>query len=172
MSKKNDNPDEQPSYFWNDVHKDAGITDEKAVEGRPRIFTTPGLLKAAADEYFVKTAQRFWKDQKHSGGKIVDLKISPPFSLSGFRLYVRASENWWSEFRKARKAANDTEFLEVINYIEDVISTQQWEGATIGAFNANIISRTLGLVDKKETEVKATVFKVGYKKHEDDGDGN
>lgn len=162
---------ETPAYFWNDVHKDAGITDEKAVEGRPRIFTTPGLLKAAADEYFVKTAQRFWKEQKLSnGGKIVELKVNPPFSLAGFRLYVRASENWWGEFKKARKAANDAEFLGVIGYIEDVISTQQWEGATIGAFNANIISRTLGLVDKKETEVKATVFKVGYKKPGEDDD--
>ena len=40
--------------------------------------------------------------------------------------------------------------MAVIARIEGIITTQQFEGACVGAFNANIISRTLGLADKKE----------------------
>lgn len=36
--------------------------------------------------------------------------------------------------------------------MEETIETQQFEGACVGAFNANIIARKLGLVDKQEVD--------------------
>ena len=39
----------------------------------------------------------------------------------------------------------------IIARIESVIETQQLEGATVGAFNANIIARKLGLAEKQES---------------------
>ena len=41
-------------------------------------------------------------------------------------------------------------FGEAINKITSRIENQQFEGATVGVFNANIIARKLGLVDKKD----------------------
>ena len=35
---------------------------------------------------------------------------------------------------------------------EETIETQQFEGACVGAFNANIIARKLGLADKQEVD--------------------
>ena len=148
--------------FWKQRHRNAG---------RPKLFESPEMLREAADEYFEITAARFWKEQKLSnGGKVVEMKISPPFTLAGFCLFVGASRHWWNEMKAREEKAKDSQFLEVIRYISETIELQQFEGASIGAFNANIISRNLGLVDKKETEVKATVFKVGYKKPEDDAE--
>lgn len=154
--------DDKTVPFWKQRHRNAG---------RPKLFESPGMLREAADEYFEATAKRFWNEQKlTNGGKVVNMKISPPFSIAGFCLYVGASRHWWNEFRKSQELIKDSQFLEVIRYISDTVELQQFEGASIGAFNANIISRALGLVDKKETEVKATVFKVGYKKPEEEGD--
>lgn len=42
--------------------------------------------------------------------------------------------------------------MEVLSRIERVIETQQFEGACVGAFNANIIARKLGLADKQEVD--------------------
>ena len=36
--------------------------------------------------------------------------------------------------------------------MEETIETQQFEGACVGAFNANIIARKLGLSDKQEVD--------------------
>ncbi len=44
------------------------------------------------------------------------------------------------------------EFSEVITRVEQIIYIQKFEGATVNAFNANIISRELGLADKTVTE--------------------
>lgn len=46
------------------------------------------------------------------------------------------------------KKANHKDFLPVITRIEEIIETQQFTGATIGEFNANIIARKLGINDK------------------------
>lgn len=78
-------------------------------------------------------------------GTIIDVPTQRPYSFTGFLLYIKASKNFWREF----KAAGHKDFLEIIGVIEDVIETQQFEGAVVGAFNANIISRKLGLEDRQ-----------------------
>ncbi len=40
-------------------------------------------------------------------------------------------------------------FFEVITRADQIIDQHQFEGASVGAFNANIIARKLGLADKK-----------------------
>ena len=42
------------------------------------------------------------------------------------------------------------DFSAVISMVEEIIETQQFEGAAVGAFNANIIARKLGLADKQD----------------------
>ena len=78
--------------------------------------------------------------------------VSRPYSLTGFCIYVGASTNWFREFRDECRNKKDKDFLEVIARVEETIKTQQFEGACVGAFNANIIARTLGLADKQEVD--------------------
>lgn len=50
--------------------------------------------------------------------------------------------------------------MEVTTYVEEIIRTQKFEGAAVGAFNANIIARDLGLSDKKEIDGKFQVEQI------------
>lgn len=55
-----------------------------------------------------------------------------------------------SPFGTILKKADHEDFSWVITRIENVIRTQQLEGAIVGAFNPNIVSRIIGLSDKQK----------------------
>lgn len=127
----------------------------RSKHGRDKLFSTPELLWEAACEYFQWCDENPWSTRKEitKNKKQKELQVSPisrPYSLMGLCVYVGASASWWREFRSNCAKKNKNDFLAVIARIEGIINTQQFEGACVGAFNANIISRTLGLADKKE----------------------
>lgn len=140
--------------------------------GRNRLFAEPEALWEAACEYFQWCDEHPWTTRKATQ-KNVPVKVvkdkeivienqqqtqqevtptSRPYSLMGMCVYLGASTNWWNEFRSACINKRDKDFLEVIARVEETIKTQQFEGACVGAFNANIIARTLGLADKQEVD--------------------
>lgn len=122
----------------------------RSKHGRDKLFSTPELLLEAAHEYFQWCDENPWISEKtgyNSNGAYSEEKpTARPYSLGGFALYVGASESWLKEFRKTA----DKDFLAVISEIDTVIRTQQVEGATVGAFNANIVARINGIVEKVE----------------------
>lgn len=135
--------------------------ERRSPVGAPMLFSSPALLWEAACDYFedcnnnpIETEDWVGKDAES-----VIRRKPLPYSLSGFRVWVGASKNWWSEFRKAREADKDEEFLGIISRIEDICFTQQYNGAAGGLYQQNIVSRALGLVEKTEgkTEVSGTV---------------
>ena len=98
---------------------------------------------------------------KVKGGEISDMATKDPaeltaipterpFTLTGLCLYLDCSEGYFRTF----KLTCSDDFLAIITRIEHVIETQQFEGATVGAYNANIIARKLGLADKTDHNVK------------------
>ncbi|GAB4000027.1 DNA-packaging protein [Spirosoma daeguense] len=129
--------------------KDNEFWKLRAKHGRDKLFETPQLLEEAAYEYFSWCQQNPLYKTDYRGKEVeeVQIPLPRPFTLSGLCLYCDVSENWWNEFKR-----NDSRktFTEVISRIETIIYTQKFEGAVVGLFNANIISRDLGLVDKKE----------------------
>jgi meiotically up-regulated gene 157 (Mug157) protein len=138
----------------------------RSKHGRDKLFATPDLLWEAAYEYFSWCDAHPWlkKEQlkrptttkdKNGNQKLhsmVDIPTARPYTLSGLCLYLGASESFWREFRKNQTLTQD--FLSVIHAVEEIISTQQLEGAIVGAFNANIIARKQGLTDKQELDHK------------------
>ena len=127
---------------------------QRSKHGRKKLFETPELLLEAAKEYFQWCDDNPWSSEEITTtdkGNYFKSKPTPrPYSLMGFRSFVGASDNWLTEFKKNCSV----DFLGVIDDIEQYIYTQQWEGATVGAFNSNIIARTLGLKDKSEHDHK------------------
>jgi hypothetical protein len=105
----------------------------------------------ACYEYFEHTESRKWvtKDWVGKDAFEVNREVETPFSLAGLCLYVRASRHWWNEFRKVAKE----DFLEVITHVEEIIYTQKFEGAVVGVFSASIISKDIGLVEKKDLDI-------------------
>lgn len=137
----------------------------RSKHGRDKLFESPELLWEAACEYFewcdknpwIKVEQAKQKPEVYKDKK-GNVKVTPqlfklptqrPYTLTGLALYLDVSKNYWEEFKKASHEG----FLGVITRVEETIYTQKFEGAAVGAFNANIISRDLGLVDKKEQNI-------------------
>ena len=122
----------------------------RSEHGREKLFATPELLQKAVEEYFnwIDGHPLYLADVIRSGdaaGTIVKIPKQRPYTLTGLCIYLGASESWWKEFRK-----NPKDFLSIVTRTEEIIRTQKLEGAAIGAFNANIIARDLGMVDKQE----------------------
>lgn len=124
----------------------------RSKHGRDKLFTSPELLWDAACDYFQWCEDNPWrKIETTTRTNGVDVKSIPterPFTIEGLCLYCDASRSWWNEFRKAA----DKDFLDVITRIEEIIYKQKFEGAAVGAFNANIIARDLGLADSKKLD--------------------
>lgn len=121
---------------------------QRSKHGREKLFNTPQLLWEAAVDYFEATDKRKWikKDWVGKDALEVERETETPYTLSGLCLYFDCSRHWWNEFKNAGHA----EFLEVITRIDNIIYTQKFEGAAVGAFNANIIARDLGLKEQME----------------------
>lgn len=126
--------------------------------GRPRKFETSYDLWTAACEYFK------WMDEnpiiKHDptvvNKEIIDhpVKLKRPYTWASLCVYLNVGQGFFRQF-KTQKELPDENFSAVISKIEEIMFAQKFEGAAVGEFNANIISRELGLADKKE--VKAQV---------------
>ena len=131
----------------------------RSKHGRDKLFATSGLMWDAACEYFQwcddhpwireETTTRQGKDMPISDSKT--LPTARPYTLSGLCLYLSCNTQYFSQFKKALPK-NEKDFSLVVTRIEQIIYTQKFEGAAVGAFNANIIARDLGLSDKHQTE--------------------
>ena len=68
-------------------------------------------------------------------------------SIHGFLVYIGKTKRWWSQLSEGKQGEKFSYLKETISeYCEDY----QKELAASGHYNANIISRLLGLADKKE----------------------
>jgi len=126
----------------------------RSKHGRDKLFATPELMLEAAYEYFQWCDNNPWiKNDVVKGGEQAGMKLAieteRPYTLTGLCLYLGCSSSYFRVF-KSELEEDPQDFLTVITRIEEVIETQQFEGAAVGAFNANIIARKLGLSDKKE----------------------
>jgi hypothetical protein len=68
-----------------------------------------------------------------------------PFTRRGIALAMGMTES--GLFLSYRKKP---EFHPILDWVEDVIYTQKFEGAATGLLNANFIARDLGLADRSE----------------------
>ncbi len=129
----------------------------RSKHGRDKLFATPELLWEAAEEYFIATDKRKWvtKDWVGKDAEQVEREKDTPYTLSGLCLYLDCDVSYFRVFKTTQQ--ENKGFLTVITRIEQTIYTQKFEGASVGAFNANIISRDLGLADVQ----KMTINKVG-----------
>lgn len=139
--------------------------------GRKKLFETPDLLWEAACEYFQWCDDNPWtsrkvvkkmsssiskkNDKTDDNKEYAQQEVTPtarPYTLTGLCLYCDTTSAWWYNFKDNVKSKKNEDFISIITRIEEIIETQQFEGACVGAFNASIISRKLGLADKQEID--------------------
>lgn len=129
-------------------------------DGRGKIFETPEDLYNICNDYFEWCETNPLKEEVvfHAQGVITKTTIDKkrPFTLIGLCIFLGITKKCFNNYEDRE------DFLHVTTCIREIIYNQKFEGATTGFFNANIIARDLGLVDKKEQSIKTEprVFKI------------
>lgn len=123
----------------------------RAKHGRDKIFESPEVLWEACIEYFEATDKRVWRKKDWVGKDAIEVEreSTPPYTLTGLFVFLDINRKTWDLYR------NREDFIPVIDQVEQIMYTQKFEGAAVGAFNANIISRDLGLKDASEVNISA-----------------
>ena len=93
------------------------------------------------------------KVMKGAINPLMEIPTARPYTIKGLCIYLGCNERYLEQFEKSLIDKEDIlseDFSTVITRVREIIFTQKFEGAVIGAFNANIIARDLGLTDKKD----------------------
>ena len=124
---------------------------------------TPEQLWQEALEYFQWMSTKVWnkKEAIKSGelaGTLIDIPTQTPLSLESFCLFADISFQTFLNYESNQDSYK--EFFDITTRIRKVIESNQFEGATVGAYNPNIIARKLGLADKKEIEGNVSIQQI------------
>ena len=118
--------------------------------GRDKVIKSPVVLADAIDEYFQWCIDNPLIQIDFRGKDLERIELPHPrvFKKEELARFVGLSE-----WRLLTDLVNDNkDFSQVIKEAETVIADQKYSYAVVGMFNATIVSRDLGLVDKKEVE--------------------
>ena len=122
--------------------------------GRPLHFTPKQLAEKFAEyvRWCEKNVMEF--EEERSGfigkSKTQEIKVVTKhrlISIGGFLVFIGKTPRWWGELSNGKQG---DKFSEVKAHITAYCEDYQKELAASGHYNANIISRLLGLADKKE----------------------
>lgn len=131
------------------------LWNRRAKHGRDKLFSTPKLMLEAACEYFQSCIDNplITTEWKVVDKELVNVKTehTPPFTWIGLCIFLDCGEAYFREFQRNKDRCTP-DFMTVIEKIRHIIYTQKFEGASVGKYNANIISRELGLADKIQNE--------------------
>jgi hypothetical protein len=108
--------------------------------GAPRIYDDPAELAKDVQEYF-----DWAKDNPLVAHRNPAEEKPRPLTLDSLCLYTGIEGRTWRKWRSERP-----DLIPVIEWAEKNIRDQKFGGAAINQFNANIISRDLGLVDRQD----------------------
>jgi len=127
--------------------------------GRPQDYK-PDELWDTAVEYFKWCQDNPWiKHEAIKGGdragEMIEIPTSRPFTLKAFCLFADIA------FQTFERYSHREEFSDITTRIRETCYSQKFEGAAVGAFNANIIARDLGLKDMSEIDIKANRKQLG-----------
>jgi hypothetical protein len=119
--------------------------------GRNPIFETPEQLLDACQQYFEWVYANPFIEEIVAGvsyGEVVthDKCKMQAMTITGVCIFLSISMVTWWDYKNNK----GSDFTKVCAYVEQVVYQQKLTGAAAGFFNANIIARELGLVDKKD----------------------
>lgn len=116
-------------------------------------------LKKEFDAYLehMKTTTWFKNEAIKGGdmaGTIVSIPMVTPLSIESFCVFADISRQTFLNYEKGDNVGDHQDLVEVATHIREVIETQQFEGASVGAFNPSIMARKLGLSEKTDVTTK------------------
>lgn len=136
--------------------------------GRPVLFENPVELYNKAIGYFEWVDAHPWQDKAASNGlsEVTDVNgksrgktnsvnqhvraLRRPYTLYGLCAYAGISSKW-ADFK--RNYVEKDGFLEVIAWIENVITSEQVDGAMVRRYDSNLVARINCISDTIKNEI-------------------
>lgn len=116
-------------------------------------YEGPEDLYLAIVKYFKWTDDNPFSEERafQYEGRIVHGEVAKrrPYTIISMCHHIGITQRRWSQWREER-----ADLLPVMEWAEEVIFANKFEGAASGFFNSNLIARDLGLADKREEERK------------------
>jgi hypothetical protein len=102
--------------------------------------------------------QKVLTHQLSKSGDVVDIKHTPPLTWAAFDSWL-FEKQIITDTEDYRQNTDDryADFKGVVRAINKIMFSQKFEGAAVGAYNANIIARDLGLRDAKDVNNTGTI---------------
>jgi hypothetical protein len=127
--------------------------------GRDKLFNSGALLREEAIKYFDWCDRHPWLKSelvKYKGDyEEAEVPLGRPYTMDGLTVYLGVSGGYFRAAKsnivdkreRGRANAEDLDVLDAIEWIEQVVRTQQVEGAAVGVFNTNLVARLNGIAD-------------------------
>lgn len=99
----------------------------------------------------------------------VEVELKRPYTMSGVCMYLGVSQSYFRSTKSDLRERLETgtlshegaEVLAAIEWIEQIVFTDQIEGAATGQYNANLMSRLNGLADNvNSTNVPDPILRI------------
>lgn len=145
----------------------------RTTHGKSKLFSSGELLREEACRYFDWCDRHPWERielVKYKGdSEEAEVPIGRPYTMDGLTVFLALSSSYFRTAKKQlrelieakglleskgtatpfdlAKLEESRDVLDAIEWIEQVVRTQQVEGAAVGVFNANLIARINLLAD-------------------------
>ena len=121
---------------------------------KKKYIETPERLLELFNEYVEheKANPRFKKDYVGTSGSEKDTPLQVPVTFEGFECYLFDKEIRDLGDYASNKDGRYASYATIITHIRQRCFVQNLKGASVGLFNANIIAKKLGLVEKTENK--------------------
>lgn len=133
--------------------------------GRRKNIDTPEILWQLFCDYVKHEKEHPWFKVEYVGkdGERVATPLQVPITFEGFECYVADQDiiQDLSHYSANTDGAYD-EFRTIITRIRNNCFSQNYKGAAVGLFNANLVAKKLGLVDKKDIKASVTSYDVDF----------
>lgn len=142
--------------------------EKRSKHGRDAIFSDANVLLQEFSNYCVWASKNPWYSYEwkseskgaNMGSELVKKRIPllRAFTLIDFAHYMGVSASWLRNFKANLKTSGVhskeviTDFLTVIEHIEESIYNQKFSAAAAGLLKENLIARDLGIADKNRNE--------------------
>lgn len=145
---------------------------QRSKHGRDKIFATPEMLWQEACAYFESIdSNPFTKVEAktvnigdfQSKIELAKMPVMKPYTIQGLTRYLDCNTHYLYHFEDQLKGKTDElseGFRQILTRIREIIYEQKYSGAASGFFNGNLITRDLGIADKKE--IDKTLKKVNF----------
>lgn len=131
----------------------------RSKHGRDKIFSDPCLLLEEAFLYFDWCDRHPWERNelvKYKGdSEQVGVSLGRPYSIEGLTCYLGVSASYFRSAKaninkkidEGRPTEEEQELLHSFEFLEQIIRTQNIEGATVGVFSPHIVTRIFNLAE-------------------------